>query len=349
MKWPFSKTEKREVDFSDAVVQALLSRTAGSGPIVPSATGAFEAGAGLISRAFASASIESDTPVLTEPLTPEFLNMLARALVRRGEFVAYIEIIRGRLLLSPAASWDVTGSHDASDWKYRVHLGGPSGQRSLKNVSADSVVHVRYTSDPAQPWRGLSPLENAALAGRLSSETLAALGDESSGSRGYLLPLPAPGDDDTVANLKTDIRNLKGQIALVEGQERMAAGTGGSSREWMPVRIGPAPPDALVKLHEIATREVLAALGVPPILLSGNPQGTAIRESWRLLLYATIAPMGRIVATELSKKLDADIRLGWDELRASDISGRARAFQSMTTAGMDVEKAAALSGLMISD
>ena len=273
MKWPFSKTEKREADFSDAVVQALLSRAAGSGPIVPSATAAFESGAGLISRAFSSASIEGDaSPVLTASLTPEFLNMLARALVRRGEFVAYIQVLNDRLLLSPCASWDVTGSHDASDWKYRVHLGGPSGQRSLKNVSADSVVHVRYTSDPAQPWRGLSPLENAALAGRLSSETVAALAgrlssetvaalaDESSGSRGYLLPLPAPGDDDTVANLKTDIRNLKGQIALVEGQERIAQGTGGSSREWMPVRIGPAPPDSACETScPGIPRKVLAA------------------------------------------------------------------------------------------
>ena len=93
------------------------------------------------------------------------------------------------------------------------------------------------------------------------------------------------------------------------------------------------------------------ALGVPPV--SAKPKirnGTAGTRSVATICFtATVAPMGRIVATELSKKLDADIRLGWDELRASDIAGRARAFQSMVGAGMDVEKAAALSGLMISD
>ena len=43
----------------------------------------------------------------------------------------------------------------------------------------------------------------------------------------------------------------------------------------------------------------------------------------------------------------ADIALDWDELRASDIAGRARAFQSMVGAGMDLAKAAGLAGLMV--
>ena len=46
------------------------------------------------------------------------------------------------------------------------------------------------------------------------------------------------------------------------------------------------------------------------------------------------------------EKLDApDLVLVWDELRASDLAGRARAFQSMIGGGMDVAKAAALAGL----
>ena len=350
MKFPWSKTEKRESDFSDAVVQALLSRAQDNVPVVPSATGAFEAGAGLISRAFASASVEGDAgPALTSSLTPGFLNMLARALVRRGEFLAYIEVSNGRLLLSPCASWDVTGSHDPDSWLYRIHLAGPSGQRSLKNVRADSVVHVRYTTSPAQPWKGLSPLEMASLAGKLSSETIAALADEAATPHGFLLPLPVDGADDTLTSLKADIRNLKGKLALVEGQDKLSQGTGGNARDWQAIRLGASPPEALIKLHVLASQEILGALGVPPVLLASNPNGTAGREAWRQLLYSTVAPMGRIVTTELSAKLETDIQLGWDELRASDVSGRARAFQSMVTAGMNIEKAAALSGLMTVD
>ena len=51
--------------------------------------------------------------------------------------------------------------------------------------------------------------------------------------------------------------------------------------------------------------------------------------------------------TELRDKLDDDsISITWDELRAADITGRARAFQSLVGAGMDLAKAAALSGLL---
>ena len=39
----------------------------------------------------------------------------------------------------------------------------------------------------------------------------------------------------------------------------------------------------------------------------------------------------------------------FSELRASDLSGRARAFQSMVGAGMDISKAAGIAGLMDSD
>ena len=49
---------------------------------------------------------------------------------------------------------------------------------------------------------------------------------------------------------------------------------------------------------------------------------------------------------ELSAKLDTEVTLSFDALYASDITGRARAFQSMVGGGMDVAKAAALSGLM---
>ena len=40
-----------------------------------------------------------------------------------------------------------------------------------------------------------------------------------------------------------------------------------------------------------------------------------------------------------------DLALNFDALFAADLSGRARAFQSMVGGGMDVAKAAALSGL----
>ena len=57
----------------------------------------------------------------------------------------------------------------------------------------------------------------------------------------------------------------------------------------------------------------------------------------------------RLVELELSDKLDTEVTLSFDALYASDITGRARAFQSMVGGGMDVAKAAALSRLMMDE
>ena len=57
-------------------------------------------------------------------------------------------------------------------------------------------------------------------------------------------------------------------------------------------------------------------------------------------------PLGLIVQHELQTKLETEITISWEELRASDLSGRARAFQSMVGGGMDAERAASLAGIM---
>ena len=67
-----------------------------------------------------------------------------------------------------------------------------------------------------------------------------------------------------------------------------------------------------------------------------------------LALFGVLSPLGRKVESELRRRL-GDVSLDWSELRASDLSGRARAFQSMVGAGIDISKAAGLAGLMDSD
>ena len=67
----------------------------------------------------------------------------------------------------------------------------------------------------------------------------------------------------------------------------------------------------------------------------------------RQLLHASVTPVADIVAEELRDKLDTPgLALSFDRMFASDLSGRARAFQSMVGGGMAVAKAAALARLM---
>ena len=92
---------------------------------------------------------------------------------------------------------------------------------------------------------------------------------------------------------------------------------------------------------------MLAAAGVPTELVESK-SGTADRESWRRFLFGSLGPMAATIQEELRRKLEVpDLSLSFRELRASDLAGRARAFQSMVGGGMEPGKAAALSGLVI--
>ena len=115
-----------------------------------------------------------------------------------------------------------------------------------------------------------------------------------------------------------------------------------------PNRIGPNPPEGLVSVAELASREVFSACGFNPSMFQVAP-AAALKESYRIAFANVISPLGVLVQAELRAKLDASITLGWQELRAHDVSGRARAFQQMVAGGMDVAQAINLSGLMVSD
>ncbi len=340
--------ERRESSFTDALVAQIVTSASGKSLAVTTATAAFEAGAGLISRAFASAEV-SGPEELTQALSPSTLSMMARSIIRQGEIVLAIDVTEGELRLRPCSDWDVRGDYDDSAWTYRLSLPGPSRSRTRTKVSASSVIHIRYATDPAKPWHGYGPVMAAALSGRLSAETVAALADESAGVRATLLEIPVDGEDPTVARLKSDLKSARGATLLVEGQQNAWSGdSAGPKKGWMPSRLGAAPPAGLVDLQKQATREVWAAMGLNASLFESG-QGTGAREAWRQALFGVISPLGKIVADELSAKLDATIALDWSELRSSDISGRARAFQSMVGGGMDLAKAASLSGLMMED
>ena len=351
--WPTigGKTERRESSFTDALVQQLVSSASGASTANPTATGALEAASGLVSRCFAAATVEGPAH-LTAAVTPFVLSTIGRALIRQGELVLLIDVDPdGTVRLAPGADWDVTGDWAPSSWFYRVNLAGPSRYTTRANVPGESVLHPRYQIDAERPWRGVGPLQSAALAGKLSAETVSALADAESGPRGGVLPLPVDGADPTVTALKADIRNLRGKLAFVESARTMHAGAAANAPrgDWQTQRLGANPPAAEVELLNASTVEVLNACGVPPSLFSLRGDGTAQRESFRRLLHSTIQPLARILAAELSEKLESPIGLNFDALFAADLSGRARAFQSMVGGGMDVAKAAGLAGLMESD
>ena len=351
MRFPWTKAETRAAaSYTDAIVDAILRNARGTKPNAYT-TGAVESAASLAARAFASATVTPDVPAVT----PLVLSTIGREIIRRGECLYLIDVDpETGLRLTPVTSWDIEGGPDPRSWIYNVQLAGPSADVLRRSTSA-GVIHIRPYVEPSAPWRGVSPLTAASSTARLLAETEAALADESSGTRGHVIPLPQgnAGDDDDaddgLGKLQADIGKLKGGTALVETTSAgFGEGRGASPQtDWKPQRIGANPPDSLRQLRVDAEMTTLAATGTPVELITARSDGAAVREAWRRYSHAFLQPVGRLVAAELADKLDAPgLALDFSALFASDITGRARAFASMVNGGMDVGKAAALSGLL---
>ena len=355
MKLPWTKRETRTGSgggsYTDAVVQIILSAAGGETLAAPGATAALEMVAGVISRAFASAELEGP-PAVLRALPPSMRSLIGRNLVRTGETILRIDVRGGRIHLEPAGTSTITGGPAPESWLYELTSHGPSETRTVRRPAA-SVVHIMYGQDVARPWRGVGPMQSATLASRLSAALSGALADEAGGPRGRVLPVPQivqdPDDDvDPIGLLKSDLSKLNGGLAVVESMaDSFGAGAvGRATRDWEQKRLGADPPDSLIKLQEVATREVLAAFGIAASLFSAG-DGTASREAWRQAIHGVVIPLARIVEQEIREKLDAPaFAMKFDRIAASDISGRARAFQSLVGSGMDLKEAASLTGLM---
>ena len=338
--WPFGKYENRE-SATDAIVSALISQAGGSSvPPSVEALGAVEAAAGLWSRAFASASVEPSTPA-TLALTPSVLAAIGRGLAVRGESVFALDV-NGAVELTQAASWKVAGGVRPETWTYQLELPLPSGKVVKRTLPAESVLHVRYATRPGAPWAGISPLGMADETRALATWIERRLAEEASTAIAYVLPLPEAADVDA---LKADIKGGRGRLHIVD---TTAAGWGDGSiaapqRDWKSNRLGADPPESLGQLRENLGNDVFGVYGIPSSI---HGTGGSARESYRQFLSSTIQPLAKLVVEELAVKLDTPtLALDFSELRAADISGRARAYGVLINAGMPPSEAAEATGL----
>ena len=342
--WPFRKAETREAAGGSytQIISALIGAQAAGTTQQASATAALEACAGALSRSFMAARVEAP-PDIAEAVSPRTLGQIGRDLVRVGESLHVIRTMGGRVRLIPASTWYWQGDADPSTWSCTATAYGPSGSSTWR-VPMVSVIYVAWGSPTARPYHGLSPSSWSADTSRLMANVERSLADEAGGPVAQLLPVPQ-GDSETdpLAGLKADIKNAKGSALLVEttaagwGEGKVAAPTS----DWKQARLGPMPPDSMVKLADSAFARVLAAAGASPSLWN-DADGTSKRESLRQWHMGVVRPLARMLEHELTDKFGTAVRLQLDNY-ATDMVSRAQVFSKLAAVeGISPEMAMAL-------
>ena len=354
----FRKSEKRNAGggYSDAITAAIEAQAAAK-VADASSTAAVESVAGLLSRALCDADVIAE-PWAQDAITPFFLMQVGRSLIREGASLSVIQMDgSGRVHLVPAAFWnferyDSPGGDLEDDWQARVTTYGP-GSSHTRLLGRDRLVYVRWGTSPGTRYRGQGPTSWAHLTARLQGEAERSLGDEAAGPIAHILPIPQDGgdggDDDPLKQLKLDIGQARGRAILTE----TVAGAWGEGKaaapmsDWKPQRLGPNPPESMVAVADAAFSRMVAACGASVSLFS-DADGTAQREAWRRWHLSTVAPLAKLLAHELTMRLETPVALRLDKY-PTDLAGRASAFKALVTGGMDVAGAAAVSGLLIDD
>lgn len=343
MRWlPWGRETRAasNASYSTVVQDAILALAEGKGAASPYSTAAVESCAGLWARSFAQAIV---TP--RGSLEAATLYDVGRDLALSGEFVALFEVGSGGPVFTRPSSHTVRGGPNPESWLYDLWLSGPSSTERVQ-VPRDRVVHVRINSDSSTPWQGRSPISAARATGRLLSELESALADEGSVPVGRVVASPEGAGK--VGALQKRLNVLRGKLALVETTSGGYGDKGAApNRDWVAERIGPDFTAAEVDLRKLVEASVCGVFGVHPGLLSGNLDGTAMRESYRRYQRSTLEGLAAIAAAEFGRVFDDEVFLNFARLKASDTQGQARAFRSLAgkEATIEAERALRLSGI----
>ena len=332
------RPEVRSANYTDQVIAQIMSHASGASD--GGALAAIETAARIWGSGLASASVKPDTPAL-RGVSAVVLDAVGRALCRSGESLHMIAVRGGLVTLTPVSLWEVHGSDDPASWTYRCTVSGPDVAR-LVTLPAASVFHVKYSPHPSRPWAGRSPvalaLDTARAAALLETATA---GELNFTQQQVLTPRRNQSDYGLADALAPDtIQKIVSAFA-----EHVSTGCFVVPADVQAQRLGPEPPDSFALLRDRFEYSILAMHGVPPALVAAQGTGTAMREAFRQVLHSLLKPLGAIISQELREKLDPAAALDFSELRAGDITGTARAFGSLVTAGVKPASAAAAVGL----
>ena len=314
-------------------------------PTVPGVTpkvannGVVEAAIGMTARAMSSARVNGHR---ASRITPQLLDTTVRGMMVTGRTVMLIEPADPPRFRFASGPPDIQGGPNPETWTYRINLAGPTASQYITAPSSN-VLDFMWSVMPDQPWHSLAPIrgDTIALLARIDS----ILAAENSAETGYYHTVTFPHDVEVDEELMEIVgkawydRTYRDRSAEV----RPVFLAGGATVGAAPVRKGSNPPATLVELRSQVAADVIAALGIPPRLLTGEtqPDPAALRR-WKTV---TLEPLARMIGQELSNKLGEPITLTLDSVGAADATGLARAFKGYVEAGLSKREAARIVGL----
>ena len=347
MRFPWGKAVEHRASYSNAAVDALLS-SAIRAQAEAGATAAAAAGIRALSDPFAVANV---TPIsLASVLNPGFLVDLARRVLLTGNAVYLLDVDEsGALSLGPAASFEVTGGYRPSTWVYRVELARPSGEPVTLVIPVEGVAHVKVGAKTVEPWRGISPLRECGLTSSALANLDKSLGMDASPPAGLLMAMPDGATQEQVDAVGAALKTGRGAITPMTttaqgfGSGKQAAPSGPAS-DYRQIRFGPELLQSNIYAHDQLTASVLNALGVSEKRFAG--EGPGQREGYRLTMLGPVQALAAVVEAELSSVFGQAVALDFERTRALDSGQRARGVQALVNAGVTVDEALDIMGLM---
>ena len=345
MRWPWQKSELREVDTSYTAQMVENHMEAVSTP-AKQLTGWVHAAAAAWSESLALCKVEASDPV-RRALNPRVLSQLGREMIIEGGTLRRIMVGQGMIALERP----LTALRLAAGRGWQVQLGEPENS-TTEYLSDPETLFLPWQTNPGDPFKPVPPWKNGA--GNLGNELEAALIAESSGPMGSVLfvanPGPNPGVDAQkktmgVISPQLDFTGTKrGKLAMM-----MYQGTGGRGfsmdHQGKPFRVGAAPPQGLIELRGQLGAEILAACSIPPAMLAGGSPGPAMITARRNFERGAVVARCEILSVDLSEAFNEPVRVSLPAARRVDISTAARTVSALQKAGMKLDEAKSLAGL----
>lgn len=246
-------------------------------------------------------------------------------------------------MLRLCGTWDVRGGVDQRSWVYRCDVFGPTARDSVYRMS-NSVIHARINCDPVRPWAGRSPVRIPSSTAATAGSAERSAGAEAKTPSARIAPTPASDPKERAAY---GVKLGKGGLVPVTSATQPVAATGQEpASRWTPGALRPDPTAQHVALRRESARDILAAVGIPPVLFDIEGDGSTRREAYRQLVFTTLMPWARLVQAELRDKLAApELSLSFAGLHGADLATRGRALKQLVESGVSLTEALAITGL----